>query len=106
MKPAASAEHVTYRQLHIKRLRIHAQMCGEGEPLLLHSGVWADVGLWEPLLPYLSGFRAIAFDPPGVGRSQQPAFPMTMRTLASFSTAVLDELGIESAHVLGASRAG
>ena len=106
MEPAASAEHITYRQLHIRGLRIHVQIYGAGEPLLLHSGIWADVGLWKPLLPHLRGFRTIAFDPPGVGRSQQPAFRMTMRTLASFGTAVLDKLGLESAHVLGASFGG
>ncbi len=106
MEPAASAEHITYRQLRIRGLRIHVQIYGAGEPLLLHSGIWADVGLWKPLLPHLRGFRTIAFDPPGVGRSQQPAFPMTMRTLASFGTAVLDKLGLESAHVLGASFGG
>jgi hypothetical protein len=50
MEPAASAQHTTCRQLHIKRLRIHAQICGAGEPLLLHSGIWADAALWKPLL--------------------------------------------------------
>ncbi len=106
MTAAASAEHITYRQLRIRRLRVHVQICGEGEPLLLHSGIWAEAGLWNPLLPHLRGFRTIAYDPPGVGRSQLPAFPLTMGALASFSTAVLDELGIESAHVLGASFGG
>src|ERR1019366_7145791 len=63
-------------------------------------------GVWEPLLPYLTGFRTIAFDPPGIGRSPMPARPMSMRALASLGAAILDELGIESAHVLGASFGG
>ena len=62
--------------------------------------------MWEPLLPYLTGFRTIAFDPPGIGRSPMPARPMSMRALASLGAAILDELGIESAHVLGASFGG
>jgi poly(3-hydroxyoctanoate) depolymerase len=93
-------------QLRIRGLRIHAQICGEGEPLLLYSGIWGEVGLWERLLPHLSGFRTIAFDPPGIGRSQMPTFPLTMPALARFGTAVLDELGIDSAHMLGASFGG
>ena len=93
-------------QLRINGLRIHAQIRGEGEPLLLYSGIWGEVGLWERLLPHLSGFQTIAFDPPGIGRSQMPAFPLTMSALARFGTAVLDELGIDSAHILGASFGG
>jgi len=93
-------------QLRFRGLRIHAQVCGEGEPLLLYSGIWAEVRLWERLLPHLAGFRTIAFDPPGIGRSQMPAFPLSMWGLAEFGTAVLDELGVESAHVLGASFGG
>jgi pimeloyl-ACP methyl ester carboxylesterase len=106
MTAATSAAQVRDEQLSIRGLRIHAQIRGEGEPLLLFSGIWGEVGLWEQLLPHLQGFRTIAFDPPGIGRSQMPAFPLTMWALAGFGTAVLDELGIESAHVLGASFGG
>jgi len=106
MAAAASTTPIRHEQLRIRGLRIHAQICGEGEPLLLYSGIWGQVGLWERLLPHLRGFRTIAFDPPGIGRSQLPAFPLSMWSLAGFGTAVLDELGIESAHVLGASFGG
>jgi poly(3-hydroxyoctanoate) depolymerase len=101
--PAPPARH---EQLRIRGLRIHAQICGEGEPLLLYSGIWGEVRLWERLLPHLAGFRTIAFDPPGIGRSQRPAFPLSMWSLARLGTAVLDEFGIDSAHVLGASFGG
>ena len=97
---------VRHEQLRIRGLRIHAQVCGEGEPLLLYSGIWGEVGLWERLLPHLAGFQTIAFDPPGIGRSQRPAFPLSMWGLAHMGTAVLDEFGIRSAHVLGASFGG
>jgi pimeloyl-ACP methyl ester carboxylesterase len=103
---AAPAAPVSHEQLRINGLRIHAQICGEGEPLLLFSGVWGEVGLWDGLLPHLPGFRTIAFDPPGIGRSQMPLFPLTMPALVRYGTAVLDELGIDSAHVLGASFGG
>ena len=73
---------------------------------MLYSGIWGQVSLWERLLPHLAGFQTIAFDPPGIGRSQTPRFPQTMWSLADFGTAVLDEFGIESAHVLGASFGG
>src|ERR1039458_8386575 len=72
MTAATSAAPVRDEQLSINGLRIHAQIRGEGEPLLLFSGVWGEAGLWEQLLPHLAGFRTIAFDPPGIGRSQMP----------------------------------
>jgi len=106
MSAFTSTEPVRDEQLSIRGLRIHAQIRGEGEPLLLFSGIWGEAGLWEQLLPYLDGFQTIAFDPPGIGRSQMPIFPLTMWGLAGFGAAVLDELGVQSAHVLGASFGG
>ena len=97
---------LTHQQIKVDGLRIHVQTCGEGDPLLLYSGIWGEVRLWGHLLPHLRGFRTIAFDAPGVGRSQRPVMPMTMRDLARFGPAVLDELGIDSAHVLGVSYGG
>ena len=106
MTAARSGAPVRDEQLSIRGLRIHAQIRGEGEPLLLYSGIWGEMGLWEQLLPHLDGFRTIAFDPPGIGRSQRSAFPLTMWALAHLGTAVLDEFGIQSAHVLGVSFGG
>ena len=101
-----AADGVTCRRLRINGLRIHAEIYGEGEPLLMHSGLWAEAALWRPMLPYLPGYQVIAFDPPGVGRSDMPSLPLTMSDLATVGTAVLDELGVGSAHVLGASFGG
>jgi poly(3-hydroxyoctanoate) depolymerase len=103
MMTTGQAEDV---QLRIRGLRIHAQVRGEGEPLLLYSGIWGEVGLWRRLLPRLAGFRTIAFDPPGIGRSPRPAFPVSMWGLANLGAAVLDELGVGAAHVLGVSFGG
>ena len=106
MTAATSVAPARDVQLRIRGLRIHAQVHGEGEPLLLYSGIWGEVCLWERLLPHLAGFQTIAFDPPGIGRSQRPPYPLSMWSLAEMGTAVLDEFGIGSAHVLGASFGG
>jgi len=94
------------QQIRVNRGKIHVQTRGAGEPLLLYSGVWGEVGLWQNLLPQLRGFRTIAFDPPGIGGSPLAAWPLSMLALADVGMAVLDELGIESAHVLGLSFGG
>ncbi len=82
------------------------QVCGEGTPLLLLSGIWAELPLWKPLLPYLEGFKTIAFDPPGVGRTKSRSRLMTMLGLAGFTAGVLDGLDVDRSHVLGASFGG
>ena len=106
MTAARSAAPVRDTQLRIRGMRIHAQVHGEGEPLLLYSGIWGEVRLWDRLLPHLAGFQTIAFDPPGIGRSQRPPYPLSMWSLAQMGTAVLDAFGIRSAHVLGTSFGG
>ena len=57
-------------------------------------------------MPYLEGFKSIAFDPPGVGTTKSTSRPMTMHGLAGFTAAVLDALDVDKVHVLGASFGG
>ena len=93
-------------QLTVRGLRIHAQSAGEGVPLLLHSGVFSEMHHWGPLVEHLHGFRVITYDAPGIGSSQVPSSPMSMRGLADIGAGVLDHLGLKSAHVLGVSFGG
>ena len=93
-------------QLSVRGLRIHAQSAGEGVPFLLHSGVWSQMHQWGPLMEHLHGFRVITYDAPGVGSSEVPASPMSMRGLADIGAGILDQLGLSSAHVLGVSFGG
>ncbi len=101
-----STAEVQHEQIHLRGLNLHVQIQGEGPPLLLYSGIFGEVDLWTTLLPYLKGFRTIAFDPPGIGKSQLPRIPLNMITLAELGTTVLDLLDIKKAHVLGASFGG
>ena len=102
----AAAETATGRLVQVNGLSIYTEVHGQGQPLLLHSGVWAGAQSWERLLPHLAGYRVITFDPPGIGRSPRPAHSMTMRDQAGVGAALLDHFGIGSAHVLGLSFGG
>jgi pimeloyl-ACP methyl ester carboxylesterase len=90
----------------IHGLRTRVQVRGEGPPLLLIGGVWSQVGLWEDVLPHLSGFQTITFDPPGIGATEVPTLPYSIRRLATFAVGVLEAVGVERAHVLGVSLGG
>src|ERR1700722_18770954 len=39
------------RLVRVQGLTIHTQVSGQGEPLLLHSGVFTGAQSWDPLLP-------------------------------------------------------
>jgi 3-oxoadipate enol-lactonase len=78
-----------------------------GEPVLLIMGLGASSRLWYRLLPWISRrHRAIVFDNRGTGDSERLRSRLTMRSLADDARAVLDDTGVESAHVIGASMGG
>jgi pimeloyl-ACP methyl ester carboxylesterase len=74
---------------------------GEGEALvLIHAGV-ADRGMWEPQWVGFGGmFRAIRYDARGFGETLSPAGPWSHHGDLG---ALLDELGLERIHLVGAS---
>ena len=76
---------------------------GDGLPLLLVMGMGGTCQGWLVLqVPEFSRDRkTIIFDNRGAGRSEDPGTPFTTRDMAEDTLALLDELGIERAHVLG-----
>lgn len=80
---------------------------GGGAPLLLIQGLGYGRWSWEPLVPGLAErFRVLWFDNRGIGDSDKPEGPYTARLMADDARQVLDEAGVERAHVLGASLGG
>jgi pimeloyl-ACP methyl ester carboxylesterase len=77
-------------------------------PVLLVMGLGANGRLWAPAVRrYLAaGYPVITLDNRGCGRSSTPLRPWTTRTIAADSLVVLNELGVEQAHVCGASLGG
>jgi pimeloyl-ACP methyl ester carboxylesterase len=78
---------------------------GEGDAVLLLHGFPDSSALWRHQVPILTnaGFRAVAPDLRGFGDSGKPAGIEAYRVGKSVAdmTRVLDELGIEKAHVVG-----
>jgi pimeloyl-ACP methyl ester carboxylesterase len=87
--------------------KIYWDEVGEGDPLLLITGLGFPSGAWHRTRPVLSKkYRTIALDNRGVGRSDMPAGPYSIALMASDAAAVLNAAGAESAHVFGISMGG
>jgi pimeloyl-ACP methyl ester carboxylesterase len=86
----------------------HYERGGSGEPLLLIQGMSGTHVSWgAPFKGALEeGFDVVAFDNRGIGLSEPVEAPFTIAEMAADTAALLDQLGWESAHVLGISMGG
>ena len=88
-------------------VRIAWERHGAGEPLLLLHGLGYARWGWEPVLPGLAErFDVLLFDNRGIGESDAPPGPYTVAEMAEDAVQVLDEAGVDRAHVVGTSLGG
>src|SRR5690348_17521761 len=89
------------------RLNIHWESQGEGAPVLLMHGLGYTREGWGPLRELLARrYRVLSYDNRGIGESEIPPGPYTVHDLAADALQVLDQAGVERAHVLGTSLGG
>jgi formyltetrahydrofolate-dependent phosphoribosylglycinamide formyltransferase len=76
---------------------------GAGPPVILLHGGLGHSGNWGHQVPALvaAGYRAVVIDSRGHGRSTRDARPYTYQSLAADVLAVMDELGIGRAALVG-----
>jgi 3-oxoadipate enol-lactonase len=88
--------------------RLYYEVYGEGQPLLLIPGSSSDHVFWTDEVPvYAPEFKVIVFDPRGTAQSSFPeGVDLTMAVMADDAAALLDALGVDSAHVYGISLGG
>jgi len=88
-------------------MKISWESTGTGAPLLLIQGLGYARWGWDPVVPALAEhFRVVTFDNRGIGESDKPSGPYSARDMAADAAQVLDEAGVEHAHLLGASLGG
>jgi pimeloyl-ACP methyl ester carboxylesterase len=88
-------------------VRLAYDVRGTGEPVLLIQGLGYGRTGWGPLPERLArSYTVVTFDNRGFGDSDKPPGPYTARELAADAVAVLDAVGLERAHVIGASLGG
>jgi pimeloyl-ACP methyl ester carboxylesterase len=83
---------------------IWTEQVGQGPDVLLIGGLGDTVESWQFQLDALADrYRLTAFDNRGAGRTAMPPGPVSAELLADDTAAVLQALGIASAHVAGFS---
>jgi pimeloyl-ACP methyl ester carboxylesterase len=91
----------------LESCRVFYDERGAGEAVLLVSGLGAHHAVWESQVEALRGhYRVIVFDNPGIGETAGPPGPYSSGLLADVAAGLLGHLGIERAHVVGASMGG
>jgi pimeloyl-ACP methyl ester carboxylesterase len=89
-------------------IRLRYEIAGNGDPVLLIAGLSMPGVMWTPQVKALAPhFRVITFDNRGVGETDLPPEPVyTMAQLADDAAALLRELKVTRAHVVGFSMGG
>ena len=90
-------------------IRLHYGVSGRrsGPPVLLIQGLGADKSLWNlQRLALAPRYHTIAIDNRGAGRSDKPYGVYSLEQMADDAVAVLDDAGVDDAHVVGASMGG
>ena len=92
----------------ISTFEIHYDAVGEGEPLILIPGFASGAWSWSWQTRDLAReFKVVTFDPRGIGQSRvDHGTGVSIPLIADDVIALLDELTIDSAHVLGISFGG
>jgi pimeloyl-ACP methyl ester carboxylesterase len=93
--------------VEVEAHRVHYEEHGDGDPVLMINGLGADLGAWRLQTDHLKHFfRVIVFDNPGVGQTEGPRGPYSSALFADVAAGLARRLGIERAHVVGASMGG
>ena len=95
------------RWLTVDGRRVNVVELGSGPPIVFIHGLSGSWQNWLEQLPvFAREHRVITFDLPGFGASEMPAEKITISGYGRFVNALLDELGVGSAVVVGNSMGG
>jgi 3-oxoadipate enol-lactonase/4-carboxymuconolactone decarboxylase len=89
--------------------RLYWKLEGEGDrpPLLLLNSIGTDMGLWDPVIPYLlRHFQLLRMDTRGHGASDAGEGDYSLSGLASDAIAVMDAAAVDVVFVAGVSLGG
>lgn len=91
-------------------VRVHRVVDGpvDGPVVVFAGSLGSDLRMWEPQVAPLvaRGYRVVRYDTRGHGGSPVPPGPYRLEDLGADFLALLDDLGVERAHLVGLSLGG
>ncbi len=96
-------------RIPVNGVTLHVEVAGDGAPLVLLHGFTGSAESWRPHIPaFATRYRTVAIDLLGHGRSDAPADPDRYRIEHATQDvlAVLEDMGIARAAILGYSMGG
>ena len=95
------------KYLTIRGTKLYYEEYGKGTPLLLLHGGLGSITDFKKCIPNLSKkHKVIAFDAPGLGRSEFADSVMTYKLMADYYSKAIDLLKLDSTYVIGWSDGG
>lgn len=94
------------QQITVRGAQLAVEVAGSGPAVLFIHGYPLDRTIWRHQIDHLEGFRRIAPDLRGMGKSAAPDLGYSMSTYAEDLAGVLEALGEESAVLCGLSMGG
>lgn len=93
--------------IEVNGTRIHYELHGSGDPLVLVHGSWVDAGTWQQVVPTLAGsFQVLVYDRRGHSRSERPGTQGSVQEDGEDLGALIEALGLAPAHVATNSYGG
>lgn len=107
----SASSHKRYRSAvptaHLNGIDIYFERSGVGKPLLIFNGSGATLETTGPLIdPFRARFEVLVHDQRGLGRTEIPPGPYSMKDYAVDARALLDFVGWSSCRVVGVSFGG
>jgi pimeloyl-ACP methyl ester carboxylesterase len=91
----------------VNGINLYYEVHGNGEPLVMIMGFAGSNGGWIfQRREFQKYYQVITFDNRGVGRSDKPPGPYSIRMMADDTVSLMNYLGIRQAHILGVSMGG
>jgi Predicted hydrolases or acyltransferases (alpha/beta hydrolase superfamily) len=88
------------------KIKIHYEVIGQGETLLLLQGFGWDLTAWHFQIPLTNNFRLILIDNRGTGLSDKPTHGYSLEKMKDDVISILDELKVDKINVIGFSMGG
>jgi len=83
---------------------IYYESLGKGAPVLLVAGIGGASGYWKPQVKSFSeNFHLVLHDHRGTGKSSKDKLKYSVELMTDDMIAVMDELDLKSAHIVGHS---